>query len=92
MKRVIRKPLISEKNTKHLSSGVYAFEVDRTADKAEIKSAIEKLFQVKVVSVRTLVSRGKTKRTRLGVSVPKHWKKALVKLAPGSKIGIFEGV
>lgn len=92
MRDILRRPLISEKNTTHLSQGVYVFEVDPTATKDEVKVAVEKSFRVKVVSLRTIVSRGKSRRTRLGVSKPRQWKKALVKLAPGNKIGLFEGV
>jgi len=92
MKQVIKRPVVSEKNTTHLSNGVYVFEVDRKSNKDEIKRAIESFFRVKVSSVRTMVGRGKMKRTKQGVSRVKYYKKAMVKLAPGEKITLFEGV
>lgn len=92
MRQILRRPLISEKNTTHLGLGVYAFEVDKTATKDEIKTSIEKSFRVKVASVRTMTNRDKSRRTKFGMSQPRHWKKALIRLAPGDKIGIFEGV
>lgn len=92
MINVIRRPLISEKNRKHLNQGVYVFEVNRQSSKQEIRSAVEKLFRVKVVSIRTILSRTKGRRTRLGVGKPQYFKKAMVKLAPNNKIGLFEGV
>ncbi|MCB0342936.1 MAG: 50S ribosomal protein L23, partial [Bdellovibrionales bacterium] len=67
---------------------VYVFEVDRVATKTDVKKAVEKFFRVKVVSVRTSICRSRTSRTRTKV---KYWKKAMVKLAPGEKISIFEG-
>jgi large subunit ribosomal protein L23 len=88
MLNIIKRPLVSEKNAIHSeASNVYAFEVDRTATKVEIKKAVEVAFKVKVDSVRTMISRGQ--RTRAGA--PKPWKKALVKLKNGEKISVFEG-
>jgi large subunit ribosomal protein L23 len=91
MFEVIKKPLISEKNAIHAEQGAYAFEVDRRATKTEIKTAIEKAFQVSVADVRTMVCRGKFFRKQAKLGAPKHWKKALVKLKAGEKISIFEG-
>jgi len=91
MLNIIKKPLITEKNTFHNALGVYVFEVDRKATKTDIKKAVEKSFRVKVDSVNTSVCRGKTRRTRLGLSKIRRWKKAMVKLAPGEKIALFEG-
>ena len=91
MYQIIKKPLVSEKNSLHAENGTYAFEVEKTATKTEVKNAIEKLFRVKVSSVRTSVCRGRAARTRGGVGSVYYWKKALVKLAPGEKIAIFEG-
>jgi len=89
---VIRRPLISKKNRKHLKQGVYVFEVNRQSTKIDIKKAVEKLFRVKVVSVRTILSRTKGRRTKAGVGKPQYFKKAMIKLAPNNKIGLFEGV
>ncbi len=91
MLRIIKKPLITEKNTSMSALGVYVFEVDRKATKIDIKQAVEKSFRVKVDSVKTSVCRGKARRTKLGMSKIKRWKKAMVKLAPGEKIALFEG-
>jgi len=87
----IKKPLVTEKNSMQAENGVYVFEVDRQADKKTIKAAIEKYFRVKVASVRTSICRGRARRTKLGESKVKYWKKAMVKLAPGEKIKLFEG-
>ena len=90
---VIKKPLITEKNTIHNAAGVYAFEVTRDARKDEIKRAVEKAFRVKVDSVRTMVCRDRARRSGLkAMSKVTYWKKALVKLKAGEKIGLFEGV
>ncbi|NCN95514.1 MAG: 50S ribosomal protein L23 [Bdellovibrionales bacterium] len=89
--QIIKKPLVTEKNSILAEVGVYAFEVDRRASKTDVKSAVEKFFQVKVKSVNTLQCRGKTKKNKFGTSKPKYWKKAMVRLMPGEKISIFEG-
>ncbi len=91
MHHLIRRPLVTEKNSWLAESGVYVFEVDKKAEKSEIKKAVEKFFRVKVQSVRTANCRGRSKRTKMGVAKPAHWKKAWVRLEPGQKIGLFEG-
>lgn len=91
MLEVIKKPLISEKLTALAEKGVYGFEVDRKATKIEIKNTFEKNFDVKVDSVRTIVCRGRSKRTVQGEVKPKYWKKALIKLKKGEKLSLFEG-
>lgn len=91
MLHVIKRPLVTEKNSMQAEKGIYAFEVDRKASKTDIKEAVEKSFRVKVTSVNTLVCRGRSRKTKLGVSQPRYWKKAMVKLAAGEKIAIFEG-
>lgn len=92
MKQVIKKPLITEKNTYHNAAGVYVFEVSTDADKNQIRFEVEKKFKVKVSSVRTAVCRARTKTTRFGLGKIAYWKKAYVKLAAGEKIALFEGV
>lgn len=92
MYNIIKKPLITEKNTVHNAMGIYIFQVELGASKIEIKKAIEENFKVKVAGVNTLVCRGKVKRNKYGLSKVKKWKKALVKLSPGEKIALFEGV
>jgi len=92
MKSIIKKPLISEKNAGHAEdANTYAFEVELAASKEEIKAAIEKNFRVKVAGVRTMICRGRYFRKQMRLGAPKHWKKALVKLKEGEKIGLFEG-
>ena len=90
---VIRKPQITEKGStqKELHNQV-SFEVDRRANKVEIRRAVETLFKVKVLSVRTLNTRGKTRRMGRSVGKRPDWKKAIVRLAPGENIEFFEGV
>lgn len=92
MKQIIRKPLITEKNTYHNAAGVYVFQVDVSATKPDIKTAVEKNFKVKVDTVRTSVCRGHAKNTKYGPGKVPHWKKAYVKLQEGQKIALFEGV
>ncbi|MGE0761826.1 MAG: 50S ribosomal protein L23 [Bdellovibrionales bacterium] len=91
MQSVIRRPLITEKNSLMAETGVYVFEVDQKANKTDIKKAIEKSFRVKVKSVRTSICRGRARRTRLGVGRVARWKKAMVRLNAGEKIALFEG-
>ncbi len=88
---VIKKPLVSEKNSQMAENGVYSFEVNRKATKTDIKKAVEKSFSVKVDSVNTMVCRGRAKRTKYGLGKVPYWKKAMVKLSPGEKISLFEG-
>ena len=91
MYQVIKRPLVSEKNSILAENGVYVFEIDRAATKTEVKNAVEKLFRVKVATVRTAQTRTRATRNRLGSSAVKYSKKAMVKLQPGEKIAIFEG-
>ncbi len=90
--RIIRKPLVTEKSTQLKdSSNQYAFEVDRKANKVEIQSAVERLFKVKVVDVRTLNVLGKMKRLGRKYGKRPDWKKAIVTLKEGDRIDFFEG-
>jgi large subunit ribosomal protein L23 len=88
---VIKRPLVTEKNSQLAELGVYAFEVEKGATKIEIKKAVEKFFGVKVATVNTAMCRGRAKRTKYGVGQPLSWKKALVRLKKGEKISLFEG-
>ncbi len=92
MKQVIKRPLVTEKNTFHNAMGVYVFEVDLDCDKKEIRTEVEKNFKVKVQSVKTSVCRGHSKLTKTGYGKIPRWKKAYVKLVEGEKIALFEGV
>ena len=91
--KIIRRPLITEKSTlqKELHNQL-AFEVDRRANRIEIKKAVERIFKVKVEDVRTMNYQGKRKRLGPTVGRRSHWKKAMVTLKPGEKIEFFEGV
>ncbi len=87
MYEIIRRPLITEKATLRATTlNEYAFEVDYSANRSEIKKAVEKLFNVKVVRVNTLVSRKDPKRLGRFMGSRKLWKKALVKLKEGDKL------
>ena len=91
--RIIRRPLITEKGTE-LKDQVnqYVFEVARDANKIEIKHAVESLFRVKVLQVRTLSMKGKKKRVGRAVGRTPDWKKAVATLKAGDSIEFFEGV
>lgn len=91
---VIKRPIITEKSLDLARLGGYTFEVDKRATKKDIKSAVEKYFNVEVTRVRTLKIAGKRrfagKRRRKRVNLS-SWKKAIVWLKSGQKIDIFEG-
>ena len=91
--QVIKRPVVSEKSTALAEvAGRYVFEVDFKANKFEIKDAVESLFKVKVRKVHTAVVHGKVKRvgkTRHEMKRP-NWKKAIVTVAEGQKIDLFE--
>jgi large subunit ribosomal protein L23 len=90
--QIIRRPLVTEKTTIAKEANKYHFEVDRRANKIEIGQAVEKLFKVKVVNVRTMNMAGKKKRVGRVLGRKRDWKKAIVTLAPGSSIEIFQKV
>lgn len=88
---VIKRPIISEKSTALAEvAGKYAFEVAVQANKHEIKDAVQRLFNVKVSAVRTLVMHGKVKRVGRFETKRSNWKKAFVTLAEGQKIDFFQ--
>ena len=102
---IIKRPLLTEKGTLLKETGgttevldpeqvspQLLFEVLRDANKVEIRNAVEKLWNVRVVKVRTAVVRGKEKRMGRYTGRRPSWKRALVTLAPGQKIEFFEGV
>jgi len=89
---VLRRPLITEKNTMLQAQGKYVFEIAEEANKHQIKQAVEKVFKVRVMAVNVMTVPGKTKRVgRRMVLTPSH-KKAIVTLKSGDKIELFEGV
>jgi large subunit ribosomal protein L23 len=90
---IIKRPLITEKTSiqKELFNKV-TFEVDRRANRIEIKQAIETVFNVRVSSVKTMQITGKTKQRGRITGKRRDWKKAIVTLRPGERIDFFEGV
>ena len=89
---VLRRPLITEKNTLLQAENKYAFEVAGEANKHQIKQAVEKAFKVKVTAVNVMRVPGKTRRIGRRQVLTRSWKKAIVTLKPGDKIALFEGV
>jgi len=91
--KIIKRVLLTEKSTTLKDdNNHYAFVVDSRANKIEIGQAVEKLFKVKVLQVRTMNMQGKTKRVGKTVGQKPDWKKAVVTLAEGNRVEIFEGV
>ena len=90
---VLVRPLMTERNTELMQQGRYTFEVATDANKMQIKEAVEKAFEVTVVAVNTLHVHRKVRRERTRYrGYRSGWKKAIVTLAPGQRIEIFEGV
>jgi len=89
---VLRRPLVTEKNTELQAQGKYAFEVAREANKHQIKQAVEKAFKVQVIAVNVMTVPGKTRRIGRRQVLTQSWKKAIVTLKTGDSIGFFEGV
>jgi large subunit ribosomal protein L23 len=90
--KIIRRPLITEKSTRQkYESRQYIFEVHRDANKIEIQSAVERLFKVKVLQVRTSNVLGKVKRLGRRYGKRPDWKKAIITLKEGDRIDFFEG-
>jgi large subunit ribosomal protein L23 len=89
---VIVRPLVTEKAERGRETArQYAFEVHRDATKIQVKSAVEKLFTVKVTAVHTAIARGKNKRVGRHIGRRPNWKKAIVTLRQGDAIALFEG-
>ncbi|MEA1948315.1 MAG: 50S ribosomal protein L23 [Thermodesulfobacteriota bacterium] len=89
---IIKRPLITEKTSIQKEDyNQMSFEVDRKANRVEIKRAIENIFKVNVATVRTMQVKGKTKQRGRIVGKRRNWKKAVVKLMPGERIDFFEG-
>lgn len=88
--QVIIRPLVTEKNTNLMTLNKYSFEVERTATKPQIKQAVEAIFSVAVTKVHTMNVRGKLRRRGREFGYTRDWKKAIVTLAEGDRIDIFE--
>ena len=89
---ILVEPVLSEKATMLREEGKYVFKVHSGANKYEIKEAVRKLFGVKVIDCTVMNVYGKMKRVRYKPGRTSSWKKAIVKLAPGETIKVFEGV
>ena len=84
------RPLVTEKGVHRATrNNQYAFEVHRDATKIDVRKAVEKLFDVKVVKVRTQNRKGKDRRFRFRVGRTSDWKKAIVELSPEHRIDFF---
>jgi large subunit ribosomal protein L23 len=88
---IIKRPIaLTEKAARLREQNQVVFEVDRDANKLQIRSAVEELFSVKVTSVNTLVQRGKSKRMGRALAKRHNWKKAVVTLREGDDIQFFD--
>jgi large subunit ribosomal protein L23 len=90
MRDVILRPVISEKSYEMLDDNKYTFIVDPRANKTHIKQAVEQIFDVKVLSVNTMNRQGKRKRRGLIVGKRPDTKRAIVTVAPGDRIELFD--
>ena len=89
---VLRRPLVTEKNTALQALNKYVFEIADGANKMMIQQAVEKAFKVKVTKVNIVMVRGKSKRVGRRMTHTNPWKKAIITLQAGDKIEYFEGV
>ena len=88
---ILKKPVITEKSISLVQGNKYTFIIALTANKVEVKKAVEELFKVKVKKVNTVRVKGKAKRVRNIVGRTPEIKKAIVTLREGDRIEIFEG-
>jgi large subunit ribosomal protein L23 len=93
IENIIKRPLLlTEKgNVLRETQQQYLFEVDRRANKIQIREAVESLFKVTVIEVRTMIVRGRMRRMGRGHAKTKNWKKAIVAVKEGDTIEFFEG-
>ena len=88
--QVILRPLVTEKGMHRATRcNAYAFEVSRLATKSDVKRAVEELFEVRVLKVRTQNRKGKPRRAKMKFGTTKDWKKAIVQLDPEHRIDFF---
>ena len=90
-RQVIIRPVISEKSYALMAEGKYTFRIHERAHKTQVAHAVEEIFGVKVARVRTSTVGSKPKRRGLSMGRSRSWKKAVVQLAPGERIELFEG-
>ena len=92
---ILLRPLVTEKSTALAGANKYIFEVDMRANKPQIRTAVEKAFEVRVLEVNVMVMKGKPRGNRRLGRMPTRgsdWKKAIVTVSPEDKIELFEGV
>ncbi len=89
---ILIEPILTEKTNEMREEGVYVFKVDPRATKAQVKEAVRRLFNVTPLSCNIMNVDGKPKRLRLQSGYRSSWKKAIVRLKKGQKIGLFEAV
>ena len=93
IEEVLIKPLLTEKSSIVTeNTNRYVFKVQKKASKFQIKDAVERMFDVKVVNVRTSTTAGKVKRAGKALKKSASWKKAYVKVADGQKLELFKGI
>ena len=90
-RQVLRSPVISEKSYALIAENKYTFRVHAQAHKTQIRAAVQEVFDVRVVDVRTMKMKSKPKRRGWTTGRTRSWKKAIVELAPGDRIELFEG-
>jgi len=90
-RQVIHSPVISEKSYALIADNKYTFRVHPDAHKTQIRAAVEEIFDVAVIDVRTMTMKSKPKRRGWTAGRTRGWKKAVVQLAPGDRIELFEG-
>jgi large subunit ribosomal protein L23 len=89
--QIVIAPIVSEKSYASTVTGQYTFKVHQDAHKTQIRQAVEELFDVKVTRVNVIKMQAKPKRRGMFKGVRPGWKKAVVTLAPGNTIEIFQG-
>ena len=88
---IIIRPIIPEKSSSLMAMNKYTFEVHKSANKIQIRKAVEEAFNVKVAAVNTINVKGKMRRRGLAKGFTRSWKKAIVALKPDQHIEFFEG-
>ena len=93
LEQILIKPLLTEKSSIETeNTNRYVFKVQPKANKYQIKDAVERMFDVKVINVKTAVLPGKVKRAGRSIKKSSSWKKAYVKIQDGQKIELFKGI
>jgi len=90
--QIVIRPVVTEKSYALAAAGKYSFRVHPDAHKTQIRQAVEELFEVTVLDVRTMSVKSKPKRRGLTAGRTRQWKKAIVQVSPGDEIPIFAGL